>query len=115
MPHLPLSLEGRVALVTGSARGIGKAIADTLASHGAEVVVADMRIELAEETAKEIAQNTGVKTKAINVNVSDPTSVNEMVDKVLAEMGHVDILVNNAGVTRDNLIMRMSDVIGLCP
>ena len=109
MPLLPLFLEGRVSLITGSARGIGKAIADTLAYQGAQVVVADMRIELAEETAKEITQNTWVKTKAVNVNVSDPTSVNEMVENIIAEFGHIDILVNNAGVTRDNLIMRMSD------
>lgn len=101
--------ESKVAMITGSARGIGRAIAETLAGRGCDVVVADINLEMAEATAKEIAAATGRKTLAIQVNVSDPTSVNVMVERTLAEFGKVDILVNNAGLTRDKLIMRMDE------
>ena len=101
--------ESKVAIITGSARGIGRAIAETLARRGCDVVVADVNLEMAEATAKEIAAATGRKTLSIQVNVSDSTSVNAMVERVLAEFGKVDILVNNAGLTRDKLIMRMDE------
>jgi len=101
--------ESKVAIITGSARGIGRAIAETLARRGCDVVVADVNLEMAEATAKEIAAATGHKTLSIQVNVSDSTSVNAMVERVLAEFGKVDILVNNAGLTRDKLIMRMDE------
>ena len=105
--HLPF--EKKVALVTGSARGIGRAIAETLASRGASLVIADLRTELAAATALEIAASTGQRTLAVAVDVVNSDSVKAMVDKVLAEFGRLDILVNNAGVTRDNLIMRMEE------
>jgi len=105
--HLPF--ENKVALVTGSARGIGRAIAETLASRGASLVIADLRAELAATTAQEIAARTGQRTLAVAVDVVDSDSVKAMVDRVLAEFGRLDILVNNAGITRDNLIIRMEE------
>lgn len=104
-----LSLDGRVALVTGAARGIGKAIAETLAQRGANVVVVDLRKELAEETANEITANTGKEAIALEADVSDRESVKAMIAAAVENFGHVDILVNNAGITRDNLIMRMNE------
>ncbi len=105
--HLPF--ENKVALVTGSARGIGRAIAETMARRGASVVIADLRAELATATAQEIAANTGQRSLAVAVDVVNTESVKAMVERVLAEFGRIDILVNNAGVTRDNLIMRMEE------
>jgi 3-oxoacyl-[acyl-carrier protein] reductase len=105
----PLPFANKVALVTGSARGIGRAIAETLASRGASVIIADLRAELAAVTAQEIAASTGQHTLAIAVDVVDSASVKVMVDRVMVEFGRLDILVNNAGVTRDNLIMRMEE------
>lgn len=104
-----LSLDGRVAIVTGSARGIGKAIATTLAERGANIVVVDLRKELAEETANEIATQTGREVIALDADVSNQESVKAMVKAALDKFGKVDILINNAGITRDNLIMRMSE------
>jgi 3-oxoacyl-[acyl-carrier protein] reductase len=109
-----LPFANKVALVTGSARGIGRAIAETLAGRGASLVIADLRAELAAATAQEIAAQlpaaaTGQKTIAVAVDVVKSDSVKDMVDRALAEFGRLDILVNNAGVTRDNLIMRMEE------
>ncbi len=103
------SQEGRVAVVTGGARGIGRAIAEKLASLGAFVVIADMLVELAEKTAIEIAQTSNRKSIAMKVDVTDSKSVSEMVQKALSEFGKVDILVNNAGITRDNLILKIDE------
>jgi 3-oxoacyl-[acyl-carrier protein] reductase len=104
-----LSLKGKVALVTGAARGIGRAIAETLAQRGADIVVADKNSDLAAATAQEIAAASGCHVISIAVDVADSASVKAMIDKALAEFNHVDILVNNAGLTRDNLIMRMDE------
>lgn len=104
-----MSFEGRVAIVTGGARGIGRAICETLASRGADIVIADLQFELAKQTAQEISAATGRRVLPVAVNVANLASVNEMVDKVLAEFGQIDILVNNAGLTRDKLIMRMEE------
>jgi 3-oxoacyl-[acyl-carrier protein] reductase len=103
------SLEGRVAVVTGGARGIGRAIVEKLASLGANVVIADMLSDLADRSAQEIAEQTSRKIIAISVNVTDGKSAAELIDKTLQEFGKVDILVNNAGITRDTLIMRMDE------
>jgi 3-oxoacyl-[acyl-carrier protein] reductase len=103
------SLEGRVAVVTGGARGIGRAIVETLASLGANVVIADMLVDLAEKSAQEISELTGKKIIAVKVNVTEGKSAAELIDKTLQEFGKVDILVNNAGITRDTLIMRMDE------
>ena len=102
-------LDNKVAVVTGSAQGIGKAIAELLARRCAHVVVADINIEKAQVTAQAIANSTGVRAIAVQTNVTDSASTQAMIDRTLEEFGRIDILVNNAGTTRDNLIMRMSD------
>jgi len=104
-----MSLEGKVALVTGAGRGIGRAIAEELANRGADVVLADRMVENAQSSAQEIAALTGRQTLAVEVDVSSMESAKAMVEQVLERFGKVDILVNNAGVTRDNLIMRMDE------
>jgi len=100
------SLEGRVALVTGSAQGIGKAIALTLAEAGADVALTNRQCEKLELVVKEI-ERMGRKGLRFCVDVSDAAAVKEMVDQIIEAWGKIDILVNNAGITRDNLIMRM--------
>lgn len=104
-----MTLKNRVALVTGSARGIGKAIAETLANQGANVVITDLNIDQATATAEEIGSNFGVETLALQVDVSDFNSSNTMIKQALEAFERIDILVNNAGITRDNLIMRMDE------
>ncbi len=102
-------LDNKIAVVTGSAQGIGRAIAETLAQRGAHVVVADINLEKAEATAQAIATSTGRRVIAVQTNVTDNASVQSMIDRTLKEFGQIDILVNNAGTTRDNLIVRLSD------
>jgi len=104
-----MTLKNKVALVTGSARGIGKAIAETLAKRGANLIVTDLNVDQAAATAEEIRSNIGVETLALQVDVSDFNSVNAMIKGALEAFDQVDILVNNAGITRDNLIMRMDE------
>jgi 3-oxoacyl-[acyl-carrier protein] reductase len=104
-----MNLHDRVAVVTGAAQGIGRAIAETLAQRGAHVVVADLQVERARATAKEIAADTGRQAIAVQVDVADNASAKAMMDRTIAELGRIDILVNNAGITRDNLIMRMKE------
>jgi 3-oxoacyl-[acyl-carrier protein] reductase len=104
-----MNLNDKVAVVTGAAQGIGRAIAETLARRGADVVVADLQAEKAEATAKEIAADTGRRAIAVQVDVADNASAKAMIDRIMAEFGRIDILVNNAGVTRDTLIMRMKE------
>jgi 3-oxoacyl-[acyl-carrier protein] reductase len=104
-----MNLNDKVAVVTGAAQGIGRAIAETLARRGADVVVADLQVEKAEATAKEIAADTGRRAIAVQVDVADNASAKAMIDRTVAEFGRIDILVNNAGVTRDTLIMRMKE------
>jgi 3-oxoacyl-[acyl-carrier protein] reductase len=103
------SMEGRVAVVTGGARGIGRAIVEKLASLGANVVIGDMLLELAEKSAKEISQVTNTKIIAVKVNVTESKSSTELIECAIKEFGKVDILVNNAGITRDMLILRMEE------
>ena len=104
-----MSFEGKVALVTGGRRGIGRAIAETFARGGALVVIADRELAEAQVTAAEIAAATGNKAVAVSVDVADSHSASQMVEESLALLGRVDILVNNAGVTRDTLIVRMDE------
>jgi 3-oxoacyl-[acyl-carrier protein] reductase len=104
-----LPFKDRVAVVTGGARGIGRAISETLAQRGANVVIGDLRIELANDTANEIKQSAGIETLATEVDVSSYDSAKQMIEMAIGKFGHVDILVNNAGVTRDTLIMRMEE------
>lgn len=104
-----MSFEGKTAIVTGGSRGIGRAIVESLAFRGADVVLADIQDELAKETAKEVASHTGRKIIPLHVDVSSLTSAQEMTKLALEEFERIDILINNAGVTRDNLIMRMDE------
>ena len=102
-------LEGKTAIVTGGARGIGRAISVKLASEGANVVICDIAInEAAEETVK-LIEEQGVKAAAFAVNVTVPEDCENLFKQAAEVFGKVDILVNNAGVTRDNLIMRMKE------
>ena len=104
-----MSFNGKTAVITGASRGIGRAIAEVLAERGADIVVADINEAQAQSTAQEIAEATGRRALPLMVNVSDLSNCQAMIDKALAEFGKVDILVNNAGITRDNLIMMMSE------
>lgn len=99
-------LEGKVALVTGGARGIGRVISERFMDEGASIAVADMNIDLARITVDELSGRVGT-AKAFAVNVSDENSVDGMVEEVMSAFGRIDILVNNAGITRDNLMIRM--------
>jgi 3-oxoacyl-[acyl-carrier protein] reductase len=102
-----MDLTGKIALVTGSGRGIGKAIAYRLAVAGATVIINDIS-DSAEVTATEI-RGKGYKSTFIKASVSVSQEVNQMMEKIIADYGRIDILVNNAGITRDALTMRMSD------
>ena len=102
-------LEGKVALITGAARGIGKAIALKYASEGADVAFTDLVInEAAEETIAEIAA-FGHKVKGYASNAADFEATQQVVAEIVAEFGRIDILVNNAGITKDGLVMRMTE------
>ncbi len=103
-----MSLTGKIAVVTGSAQGIGQAIATTLAQEGADVVVADLNANRCEETVTRI-QQLGRKAMAVSVNVGDWNQVKGMIDRVLKDWERIDILVNNAGITRDGLLLRMKE------
>jgi len=101
-------LANQIAVVTGAGRGIGRAIALKFASEGADVVCVSRTVENSEKVAGEI-RAMGRKAWAVAVDVSDSSAVAAAAEKILADSGRVDILVNNAGVTRDGLLMRMSD------
>jgi 3-oxoacyl-[acyl-carrier protein] reductase len=104
----PLPLAGKVALVTGASRGIGRAVAERLARDGAKVACVATRAENALETAVACSQWTE-GAKAYGVDVADTGAVASLVDEVRKELGGLDVLVNNAGITRDQLLMRMSE------
>ena len=104
-----MKLDGKVALVTGGSQGLGRAIALKLAENGADIAVVYVGpAGPAEETCKEI-EALGRRVKSYVCDVRDEAAVNETVTAVGADLGKVDILVNNAGITRDNLLMRMSE------
>jgi len=99
-----MSLKGKAALVTGGARGIGKAIVLKLARQGANVAILDMA--LAPDTVKEV-EALGVKAISVEANVTKLESVESAVEQVIAAFGSLDMVVNNAGITKDNLFLRM--------
>ena len=102
-------LDGKVALITGAARGIGKAIALKFAQEGADVAFTDLVInEAAEETIAEIAA-FGHKVKGYASNAANFDETHTVVEEILKEFGHIDILVNNAGITKDGLVLRMRE------
>ena len=102
-------LKDQVALVTGGARGIGRAIAEALAGAGANLVLADLNAEGAQATANEIAQKYGVKAEGVGCDVSKAADCQALIDGAAQRHGRLDILVNNAGITRDKLLPRMSE------
>lgn len=103
-----MSEERRVAIVTGAARGIGKAIAEKLAQNNMNVVISDILEEEAAATAKELTQY-GVETYAVKTDVSDAGQAAKLIQQTVDKFGRLDVLVNNAGITRDNLAIRMSE------
>jgi len=102
------AFEGKVAVVTGAARGIGQAIAQRLAQEGADVVICDLQAEWLAETAG-IVEGLGRKALPLAVDVGDSEAVNACINEVVKVFGKVDIMVNNAGITKDTLLVRMSD------
>lgn len=103
-----MELEGKVALITGSAQGIGKAIAILFAKRGADIVISDMNSENAQKVSKEIG-NIGRKCLVSITDVADFKAVEEMIKKTIDKFGKVDILVNNAGIVKDGLLLRMKE------
>jgi 3-oxoacyl-[acyl-carrier protein] reductase len=101
-------LANQIAVVTGAGRGIGQAIALKLAAGGADVVAVDLKPEFCAETVQKV-QALGRKAWAVGANVAEAASTDAAVEQILKEPGRVDILVNNAGITRDGLLMRMSE------
>src|SRR5437868_5476395 len=106
---MPKRSEGRVALVTGGARGIGEATAERLAEDGAHIAIGDLDGPGAEATAARIAARHGVKAIGLKMNVAVAGEVEKAVEEIALRLGSLDILVNNAGITRDNLIYKMTD------
>ena len=103
-----MGIENKVALVTGAAQGIGKSIATLLAAKGATVVVCDINLEMASETAREIEAG-GASCRAIKADVTQPGDADQIVKETVQHCGALDILVNNAGITRDNVLLRMKE------
>jgi 3-oxoacyl-[acyl-carrier protein] reductase len=103
------TLKDKVAIVTGGAQGIGRAIAEVFAERGADVVLADIQIEKANETANSIIEQTGQRAMAFALDATSLEQANDMVEKTVEVFGGVHILVNNVGTTRDMLLMRMSE------
>ena len=104
-----MKLEGKVALVTGASRGIGRAIALALASEGASIVINYAGSAAGAEAVKTEVEALGQKAVCIQADISSMSAATEMVEAAVKEFGRVDILVNNAGITRDGLLMRMKE------
>ena len=98
-------MQGKIALVTGATRGIGRAVAEELVSKGAFVI----GTATSEKGADSISAYLGEKGKGLVLNVADQASIDAVLEQIKQEFGDIDILVNNAGITRDNLLMRMKD------
>jgi 3-oxoacyl-[acyl-carrier protein] reductase len=104
-----MRLKDQVAVITGGAQGIGKAIATLFASEGAKLVLSDIDEAMVQATAAQIGKEKNVETLGVKGNVSQIADCEKLVDASLDKFGRIDILINNAGITRDNLLMRMSD------
>ena len=104
-----IDLTGKVAIVTGGSRGIGRAVALMLGRQGADVAFLDRLACTVEDHTREDVEALGRRSVCIGGDVTDPAACAELVSETLKELGRVDILVNNAGITRDDLIMRMTD------
>ncbi len=100
--------DGKVALVTGAARGIGFATAELFASEGARVAICDIAPDAAYDAANRLAAQYGMKVVGLGCDVTREADVDALFERLLQDLGGIDILVNNAGVTRDNLLFRMS-------
>ena len=103
-----MKLENKVCIVTGGARGIGKAISKRLAMAGANVVIVNTQVKTANLVVNEF-HDLGIKIETIISDISQPEDVNTMVKRVINKFGKIDILVNNAGIAKDNLILRMKE------
>ncbi|MEC4676534.1 MAG: 3-oxoacyl-[acyl-carrier-protein] reductase [Nitrospirota bacterium] len=103
-----MEFKGQTVMVTGGAQGIGKAIAESFAGKGANLVIADISLGAAEATAGEIAAQ-GVKARALKLDVSKSEEIQSAFREIIKEFGKLDVLVNNAGITRDSLILRMKE------
>jgi 3-oxoacyl-[acyl-carrier protein] reductase len=104
-----MRLQSKTAVITGSAQGIGRSIAEVFASEGAQTIISDINIESAQKTADEIKSKYSVETVAIAANVVKLEDCEALVKASLDKFSKIDILVNNAGITKDNLVLRMSE------
>src|SRR5689334_19575948 len=104
-----MRLKDKVALITGGAQGIGRSIAETYAREGAKLALCDVVEDSVKKTAEEIAAQYKVQTFGVKADVTNIENVEAAVKRVVDTFGKIDILVNNAGITKDNLILRMSD------
>lgn len=102
-------LEGKVAIITGASRGIGKGIAEVFARHGAQVAFTYSSSAASALALENELNALGIKAKGYQSNAADYQQAHELIDAVLADFGTIDILINNAGITKDNLLMRMSE------
>lgn len=107
---IAIDLKGKTAVITGSARGIGRAIAEKLAEAGANIIVSDIMVEAGEQTAKEISEKFGVEAIFVEANVTLAEDNKRLVDTAVEKFGSIDVMVNNAGITKDGLFARMKQM-----